>query len=155
MKEKRAKQTDPLLEALRLLLKGRKASTQESICAYLEKQGFKVNQSKISRMLRKIGAIKAINSQGAITYSLSREPVPPVASTSVSDLIIDVIANEMLVVIFTSPGSASLVARMLDYNQMTTEILATIAGDDTIFVAPKSVKNIHKLYDEIRSLLKR
>ena len=149
------KEADDLLQALRLLLKSRKASTQESICENLEKQGFAVNQSKISRMLRKIGAIKATNSQGDVTYSLSREPVPPMTCTTVSDLIIDVIANEMLVVIFTSPGSASLVARMLDYNQTTTEILATIAGDDTIFVAPKSVKNIKKLYDEIRSLLKR
>ena len=51
------KEADDLLQALRLLLKSRKASTQESICENLEKQGFAVNQSKISRMLRKIGAI--------------------------------------------------------------------------------------------------
>ena len=56
--------------------------------------------------------------------------------------------------IFTAPGSASMIARALDYNQETTEILGTIAGDDTIFVAPKSIKNISKLFKEIKSLLK-
>jgi transcriptional regulator of arginine metabolism len=74
--------------------------------------------------------------------------------TSIRDLILDVVSNETLVVIFTSPGSASMVARILDYIQMNTEILGTIAGDDTIFVAPKSVKDIQKLCNEICALLK-
>jgi transcriptional regulator of arginine metabolism len=64
------------------------------------------------------------------------------------------VSNETLVVIFTSPGSASMVARVLDYNQITTEILGTLAGDDTIFVAPKSVKDTLKLKAEIKGLLR-
>jgi transcriptional regulator of arginine metabolism len=46
-----------------------------------------------------------------------------------------------------------MVGRVLDYHQTSTEILATIAGDDTVFVAPKSVKNIQKLSQEIKKLL--
>lgn len=47
-----------------------------------------------------------------------------------------------------------MVARVLDYNQTKSEILGCIAGDDTIFVAPKSVKNIPKLLQEIKTLLR-
>jgi transcriptional regulator of arginine metabolism len=153
VKKKGSKDFQTLVDALRALLMGRKASTQEDICAALEKLGYEINQSKASRLLRKIGAIKVVNEHGQTVYSLAREPAPPSMNTPLKNLILDIVANETLVVIFTSPGSASMVARVLDYNQITTEILGTIAGDDTIFVAPKSVKDTQKLTKEIRGLL--
>jgi transcriptional regulator of arginine metabolism len=156
MAEKKSdKKIQPLVDALHALLKGRKASSQEAICSALERQGYEVNQTKVSRLLRTIGAIKVVNSQGQTVYSLSREPAPPSMNTQIKYLILDIFANETMVVIFTSPGSASMVARVLDYNQITTEILGTIAGDDTIFVAPKTIKDIHKLSAEIKALLNR
>jgi transcriptional regulator of arginine metabolism len=46
-----------------------------------------------------------------------------------------------------------MVARVLDYNQITTQILGSIAGDDTIFVAPQSTKEISALVKAIKDLL--
>lgn len=146
-------QTVSLIEALKTLLKSRVANTQEGICAALEQQGYSINQSKASRLLRKIGAIKVENEQGEVVYSLPREPTPPLMNTPIQHLILDVVHNESMVIIFTSPGSASMVARVLDYAQVTSEILGTIAGDDTIFVAPKSVKHVGKMFEEIKTLL--
>jgi transcriptional regulator of arginine metabolism len=153
-KKKISRESQTLGDALRALLMGRKASTQEDICSALEKLGYEINQSKASRLLRKVGAIKVVNEKGQTVYSLPREPAPPSMNTSLRSLILDIVSNETLVVIFTSPGSASMVARVLDYNQITTEILGTIAGDDTIFVAPKSIKDTQKLTGEIKALLK-
>jgi transcriptional regulator of arginine metabolism len=150
----KSQSSQSLLEAFKNLLLGRKANTQEEICSELEKQGYEINQSKVSRLLRKIGAIKVVNEHGQTVYSLAREPAPPTLMTPLRDLIIDIVSNEILVVIYTSPGSASMVARVLDYNQLTTEILGTIAGDDTIFVAPKSIKEIDILTNEIKGLLR-
>lgn len=152
--EKSKQKSDSLLEALKTLLMGREAGTQEDICTALEKKGYEINQSKVSRLLRKVGAIKIENVKGQTVYSLLREPAPPSMNTQLRDLILNVESNETLVVIFTSPGSASMVARILDYTEITTEILGTLAGDDTIFVAPKSIKDIHKLYQEIKNLLR-
>lgn len=145
---------ESLDEALKNLLLGREAGTQDEICHALEQQGYEINQSKVSRLLRKIGAVKIVNSHDQVVYSLPREPAPPSMKTSMGDLILDIVANETLVIIYTSPGSASMVARVLDYSQISTEILGTIAGDDTIFVAPKSIHSINKLYNEIKVLLK-
>lgn len=142
-----------LIDALRHLLKGRETNTQDAICAALERQGYEINQSKVSRLLRKIGATKIVNTQGETVYSLPREPAPPHMNIPLKDLILDIVANEVAVVIFTSPGSASMIARVLDYHQQTTQILGTIAGDDTIFVIPKSIKKISQLLEEIKSLL--
>ncbi|MFN4174313.1 MAG: arginine repressor, partial [Parachlamydiaceae bacterium] len=50
-----------LIDALKSLLLEREASTQESLCLSLEKAGFEINQSKVSRLLRKIGATKIVN----------------------------------------------------------------------------------------------
>lgn len=140
-------------EALEALLKKRQSNTQEEICTALEQQGYEVNQSKISRLLRKIGAVKVVNEAGVVVYSLPREPAPPMLNAPLCNLIIDIDSNETMVVIFTSPGAASLVARLLDYCQAKTEILGTIAGDDTIFVAPKSIQKLQKLKIELKALL--
>jgi transcriptional regulator of arginine metabolism len=139
--------------ALKALLLERKASTQEEICLSLTAQGFDINQSRASRLLRKIGAIKIQNEKGQIVYSLPKEPIPPSMESALTNLIVDVSANEVMVVVITKPGSASLVARLLDFNQLQTEILGTIPGDDTIFVSPKSIKNIPKMLDEVKKLL--
>lgn len=152
--ESKIKDPKLLLEALRSLLLGRKAHTQDEICSELELQGFEINQTKVSRLLRKIGAVKVLNEQGQIVYSFAREPAPPTLATPLRDLVIDIACNEMIVVIYTSPGSASMVARLLDYNQPATEILGTIAGDDTIFVTPKTTQNTHILFQEIKRLLR-
>lgn len=146
------KENDVIIAALKQLLVEGKASTQEHLCRALEGMGYEVNQSKISRLLKKINATKSMNVHGQVVYALPREPAPPTMHTPLKSLIVDIVANEILVVIYTSPGSASMVARILDYNQLHTDILGTIAGDDTIFVAPRSVHNTQQLLIEIKSL---
>jgi len=143
-----------LIEALRNLLSENKSSTQEGICNELEKQGFEVNQSKISRLLRKIGAVKMTNVNGLVVYSLPREPAPPSLGTPLRDLIFDITRNENLILIATSPGCASTIGRILDHHQATLEILGTIAGDDTLVVFPRTIADLPKLLDEIIKLLK-
>jgi transcriptional regulator of arginine metabolism len=107
--------TSPILEALREILSGEIIGTQEAIQAALEKQGFKVNQSKVSRLLHKIGAVKVKHFSGSMVYQLPKEPAPP-AVNNLSQLVTDFAHNEMLIIVHTSPGSASLVARAIDYN---------------------------------------
>ncbi len=144
--------TASLAETLKQLLIEGQTGTQEELCEALAARGFKVNQSTVSRLLRKIKAIKVENERGESVYSLPRVPAPPTITPDLRSLVIDIVANETTVVIYTSPGSASMLARILDYKQASSEVLGTIAGDDTIFVVPKSIQNIRKLFKEIKSL---
>lgn len=150
MKETNSK---TLAEALKGLLVEGQTGTQEELCAALERLGFKVNQSTVSRLLRKVKAIKVENELGETVYSLPREPAPPTITPALRGLVVDIVANETTIVIFTSPGSASMIARILDYKQTSSEILGTIAGDDTIFVVPKSIQNVKRLHKELKTLL--
>ncbi|HSX38152.1 MAG TPA: arginine repressor [Chlamydiales bacterium] len=147
------KEKSSLLDALRQLLMAKKASSQEAISSTLAKYGYEVNQTKVSRLLREIGAVKMKNAQGQVVYSLAKEPAPLSMDSQIRNLILEISSNEVLVVILTSPGAASMVARVIDYNQIETDVLGTIAGDDTIFVAPKSVGDTPKLLTEIKKLL--
>ena len=111
-----------LLDDLRQLLLEGKVTTQEDICIALEAKGHQVNQSKISRLIHKLNAIKSKNELGQIVYRLAREPAPPTTSSQLSSLIIDIIANETTIIVNTSPGAAQLVARLLDYHKNKIQI---------------------------------
>jgi transcriptional regulator of arginine metabolism len=142
-----------LAPILRNLLLKKTAKTQDEICWTLKKHGYQVNQTKISRLLKKLGAVKTKNEHGKIVYRLPKEPPPPNLSNLVNSLVIDITANENTIIIHTSPGAASVIARLIDYLSVESEILGTIAGDDTIFVAPKSIANIKTVFKKLRTQL--
>ena len=138
------------LNALRKILESGKNSTQEELRDMLEAKGHNVNQSTISRDLRKIGAIKGTDNKGRTVYRLSDlSQESTFVAQSVGDLILNITNNDSMIVIQTSPGSASLVARHLDMNK-PADILGTIAGDDTIFVAPSKDFSIKQTISAIR-----
>ena len=147
--------TKPTLdEALKILLTTSEACTQAELCTLLTKAGYSVNQSKISRLLNKIGAIKTRSSKKGVVYTLPFEPPPSFKhSLQLSSLIISIENNETMVLIKTSPGAASFIARLLDFQRSDTNILGTLAGDDTIFAIPKSIKYTAQLTTEIKALL--
>jgi transcriptional regulator of arginine metabolism len=140
------------LLALRRLLEKEQASTQDELREELEKLNFEVNQSTISRDLRKIGAVKLLDASGRTVYRLAEEMAAPRAPQGFGELVTDLEHNGQLVVIHTTPGSASLVARVVDQLR-GSGVLGTIAGDDTVFVAPRSPKEILALVKRIRETL--
>jgi transcriptional regulator of arginine metabolism len=142
-----------LIDDLRKLLTKKRPRRQEAICSALAKLGYEINQTKVSRLLHQIGAVKIKNEDGQIVYSLPKEPAPLSLNSSIRELIIEIRSNEAMVILLTSPGAASMVARVIDYSQFETAVLGTIAGDDTIFVAPSSVKETSRLLAEIKKRL--
>lgn len=140
------------LFVLRKLIREGTASTQEDLVKALRQKKFVVTQSTISRDLRRIGAIKATNPEGQTIYRLpdAAANLPLNVSHSLGGLLLEIQSNENMVVIHTTPGSASLVARHLDSLRTTLGILGTIAGDDTIFLAPASVKQTKSLIKRLK-----
>jgi transcriptional regulator of arginine metabolism len=151
---KNTKPSKSLLEALRGMLIQGASGNQQEINRILTNQGYHINQSKVSRMLRKLGAVKIKGASGKLIYHLPQEPAPSAPDTPLANLITDITTNENLIIVQTSPGSASLIARLLDYNKKNIGILGTIAGDDTIFVAPYSINNISQTLLALKNLLR-
>lgn len=143
------------LKTLKELVREGEPSTQEELVIALRKQDFDVTQSTVSRDLRRIGAVRTTNSAGETVYLISdeRQVLPPEVSEDLGVLVRDIDANQSMVVIHTTAGAASLVARYLDSMRSYLEILGTLAGDDTIFIVPASTKKISKVMKLIKEEL--
>lgn len=145
--------TDSLTEAFKALLREEKFSSQSEIVTALQDLGFThVNQSKISRMLSKFGAVRTRNTKMEMVYQLPAELAVPTTSSPLKNLVIDIDHNDVLVVVRTSPGAAQLIARLLDSMGKSEGILGTIAGDDTIFITPTRQTSTDELISHITEL---
>lgn len=144
---------DDLARAFKALLKEEKFSSQSEIVQALQDEGYQnINQSKVSRMLTKFGAVRTRNAKMEMVYCLPAELGVPTTSSPLKNLVTDIDYNEALVVIRTSPGAAQLIARLLDSLGKSEGILGTIAGDDTIFITPSRGFTLKKLRDAVLEL---
>ena len=101
---------DNLTRAFKELLNQERFASQSEIVEALKKQGFSgINQSKVSRMLGKFGAVRARNAKMEMVYCLPNELSVPATSSPLKNLVLDIDHNNMLVVIKTTPGAAHLI----------------------------------------------
>jgi transcriptional regulator of arginine metabolism len=119
--------------AVSRILRSRRVSTQEDLLDALAGEGHRATQATLSRDLARLGARRVSRPEGAF-YELPDDGGSGPLS-SLRGLVTGVAANGSLAVIRTAIGAASAVARAIDAARLP-EVLGTIAGDDTIFVAP-------------------
>ncbi|MEL7186640.1 MAG: ArgR family transcriptional regulator [Pseudomonadota bacterium] len=121
-------------EAIRQLLSSGPAETQDALVDALQAQGYAATQSSVSRDLRELGALKT-----AAGYQLPETHLDGDAQMAeVASLIRGMHpAGANLLVINTAIGAAQRVALAFDRCGWP-EIVGTIAGDDTIFVATET-----------------
>ena len=118
------------------LIRSQALASQEELAERLTAQGFAVTQATISRDLEQIGAVK-VRRGGQLSYALPdqvRDAPGPRLAAVFRDWVRSVDTAGNLVVIRTPPGSAHLVGVALDAAELS-EVVGTICGDDTIFVA--------------------
>jgi len=106
------------------LIRAERIGTQEALRAHLERAGVPATQSSVSRDLEELGVIKHHGS-----YAL-----PHANGDSARGLVSLDVAGEVLVIARCLPGRASAVAVEID-DAGLSEIVGTLAGEDTIFIA--------------------
>jgi len=125
--------------AIRDLVEQRPIRTQQELAAALRDRGFRTTQATISRDVAELGLIKAGRS-GTQAYA-----IPPrlrEADTSgeerirtlLRDMPVEIRDAGTMLVLKTLPGSAHPLAAALDRARWP-EVVGSIAGDDTVFVA--------------------
>ena len=147
------KNQDELIKVFKSLLKEERFGSQSEIVSALQVEGFSnTNQSKVSRMLSKFGAVRTRNAKQEMVYCLPPEFGVPTAASPVKNLVVDVDHNQTMIVVKTSPGAAQLIARLLDSMGKSEGVLGTIAGDDTIFICPADINQIDHTLSMVKSL---
>ena len=123
------------------LIQARPIGTQEDLRALLEKTGVPATQSSVSRDLEELGVVKH---HGHYT-------LPRTNGTAARGLLSLDHAGDSLIVARTYPGLASAVAVEIDAAAIP-EIVGTIAGEDTIFIAVSDAKSQRSTVKEIWEL---
>jgi len=116
------------------LVRRSRIASQDELLARLEERGIEATQSSVSRDLRDLGVAKA-GGRYVLPDEIGPETRDDLASVSlfVRDLRT---AGPNLTVITTTIGAAQTVAIALDHAGFS-ELVGTVAGDDTIFVAAR------------------
>ena len=110
-----------------------------------------MTQATVSRDLEQIGAVKSRRA-GRLAYVLPNEvgeAIGPAIDKMLREWVRSIDTALNTVVIKTPPGSAHLIGVALDQSDMP-EIVGTICGDDTIFVACRSVSDAQQVATEFR-----
>ena len=156
MRPREEQTTEARREAIRRLIRGGKVSTQEDLRELLAHRGFDVTQATLSRDLARLGARRAPAAEGGTLYELPPEgAAPPQGLLEALDpLVRGVRDNGALVVVHSTPGAAQAVALALDQARLP-EVLGTIAGDDTVFVAPVQAASAARLTRVLQGLLRK
>ena len=111
------------------LIRAKPIGTQEDLRALLERAGTPATQSSVSRDLEELGVVKQ---HGHYT-------LPRTNGAAARGLLSLDEAGEILIIARTVPGHASPVAVEIDAAAMP-EVVGTIAGEDTIFIAVRNAK---------------
>lgn len=143
----------PVLErhqAIQELVTSYAITDQADLVELLKKRyAIETNQAVISRDLRTLGICKRMRN-GEMVYELPNvDAIEEVLNYAVQA----VECNETMIIIKTLPGTAGFVAEFLDL-QHEFAIAGTIAGENTVFVAPKSIKSIGLLVKKLRQKFK-
>ena len=136
-------------EVVARLIRSRAIATQEDLLDALRAEGMEATQATLSRDLARLGARRVASPRGT-RYELDAEGRRD-GLRAVAGLVASVASNGALVVVRTHPGSAPAVARAIDMAGLE-EALGTIAGDDTVFVAPARERRAAALALRIRDL---
>ena len=118
--------------------------SQGELADLLAERGLRVTQATLSRDLVELDAVKVRTASGALVYAVpaeggDRRPAAPGETAAAAarlarlcgELLVSADASANLVVLRTPPGAAQFLASALDHTELT-EVLGTIAGDDTV-----------------------
>jgi transcriptional regulator of arginine metabolism len=122
---------------------------QDELAKLLRKQGFDATQSSVSRDLRELGVAKAGDHYILPGGDTSAAGTPFAA---VSNFVTAVrTAGPSLTVVKTTTGTAQSVAVAIDDSDWS-EVVGTISGDDTIFIATEGNREQRKLRERLRDI---
>jgi len=136
---------------IKQIISQRTVSSQEELRLLLQNEGFEVTQATLSRDIKELG-IARLNTPEGMQYVPRPEGEDPHLISLLSYEVESIKANESLIVIKTLPGRAHGVAEIMDHLHHP-EVLGTIAGDNTIFLAPTSAAAVPEIVASIRELI--
>jgi transcriptional regulator of arginine metabolism len=134
------------------LVATRPLRTQEELAEALEQEGWDVTQSSVSRDIAVLGLVK-IDGIYQRPAAANRHDIADPNERRLAESLLSVeTAGEALLVLHTPPGEAQRAGSAIDLLAWP-EVVGTIGGDDTIFVATRNRAAQSQLIRQLRGLM--
>ena len=137
------------------IIKERDIETQNQLLAALAERGIKSTQATLSRDIKDMRLIKELSPNGNYRYSVTPKNENAEMDSRLKKIfregVISYDTAQNLLVLKTLPGLASAACSALDGMQIDN-LVGTLAGDDTAFIAMRSTSAAEKLYTEIEKM---
>lgn len=137
------------------IIERQNVETQQELAELLNKEGFEVTQATVSRDIKALKLSKIPAGNGHQKYVLLRNDEKHLSAKYVNVLKEGFVSMDMaqnILVVKTVSGMAMAVAAAID-NLKYPEIVGSIAGDDTIMMAIRSVEDTKSIMNQIMLLL--
>lgn len=129
--------------------------TQEELAAYLNRAGFQVTQATVSRDIRDLKLTKVPAEDGGQRYALHQNGQQGMNEKYIRvlrDGYLSMDKAQNILVIKTVAGMASAVCAAIDAMEWN-EVVGSIAGEDTIMCAIRSVEDMVEVMEKIRKIV--
>lgn len=137
------------------IIQKNEVETQDELSALLEKDGFRVTQATVSRDIRELKLTKIPTASGRQKYAVITDAPENFSKKYERVLREGFLSMDMaqnILVIKTVSGMASAVCAAIDAMKMR-EIVGSIAGDDTIMCAIRTVDDTYAVMKKIRRIV--
>jgi transcriptional regulator of arginine metabolism len=138
--------------AILRVVRERRIESQDGLREALAQDGFVVTQATLSRDIRELGLAKVADPGGGAYYTHPhRGAVRPELAQVLPILLVSVDGVGPFLVLKTASGSAAAVTEALDQAGWS-EIMGTIAGDDTVLVITRNQRVRREVGSRIQDL---
>lgn len=130
--------------------------TQGELAEKLRENGFNVTQATVSRDIKELRLIKVLSDAGTYKYATVDTTEAGLQERFIrifSQSVVNIAYAGNLIIIKTIPGTANAAAEAID-SVKWREIVGTLAGDNTIFVAIKDTKTVPDVMKKFYTMLK-
>mgnify|MGYP001112467003 CR=1 FL=1 len=149
----KSKRHEKILE----LIRDNDIETQEQLLQQLQENGFNTTQATISRDIKQLHLVKEPTGQGRYRYAVSVQKTKlnfaDKLRTIFRESVVSVEAAQNIVVLKTIEGMAQGAAFALD-NMGDTDIVGTLAGDDTIFLVFHDTIQALDFCEQVKQMLR-
>ncbi len=139
--------------AISKIIKSEKIDSQDLLLDRLLEYGFDVTQATLSRDLKALTVYKKPDGAGNYSYLLPEVTVVPVNSDLFLAGYKSIAFSGNMGVVKTIPGYAASIASIIDSRDIT-DILGTVAGDDTIMIVLKQGADYEVVENQILKKVK-
>ncbi len=140
---------------LREIINSSNVGDQHHLLSELNKKGVHTTQATISRDLQEMGLVKVRVAPGVYKYealeSASKGKSREKLKLMFLSFVTDIKGTKNIVLVKTTPGNADGLGRLID-NEEYSEILGTVAGDDTLIIIVQTERARRKVEYEFNKL---